>query len=396
MKSKISVARKLKPVSMNDGSMYTNFYNLKESPFNLTPDPKFLYLSQPHKEALVPLVYGVRKRKGFMVMTGEVGTGKTTLIHALLRILGEDTKTVFIFNPILDVKDFFKFVCVDLGIPVANRTKGDHLLQIYQFLVESYRSNRNVVLIIDEAHTLNNFLLEEIRLISNFETAKDKLIQIILVGQPELTAILNQPQCRPLKQRINFWVFLNPLNQKETDEYITLRLRRAGMETSCYTAKATEEIYRYTKGIPRLINILCDNCLTVGYTLDKKKIDEKILRETIAMLEAPGQQSGESSEAAQSPDRTEQSHPKEKPKILRAARPLPRKRKKWGLFFVVLWAALFLSGILFWNFGIWSNKNQGFKRVSTEKIRMPIPGVGPSSSQTASAPPQQQTGNDAF
>ena len=124
--------------------MYEKFYNLKEKPFNLTPDPKFLYLGETHREALAHLIYGVKERKGFMVMTGEVGTGKTTLLHALLRHLGNDTKTVFIFNPVLDVKDFFKFVCIDLGMPIKDQTKGDCLLGIYQFLIESYRKNENV------------------------------------------------------------------------------------------------------------------------------------------------------------------------------------------------------------------------------------------------------------
>jgi general secretion pathway protein A len=160
-------------------------------------------------------VYAVRERKGFMVMTGEVGTGKTTLIHALLRRLDANTKTVFIFNPILEAKDFFKFVCFDLGIQTEDQTKGDCLLEIYRFLVESYREHRSVVMIIDEAHDLTPSLLEEIRLLSNFETAKDKLIQIILVGQPELNCTLNLPECRQLKQRISLWFYINPLNKKE-------------------------------------------------------------------------------------------------------------------------------------------------------------------------------------
>ena len=266
--------------------MYEKFFHLKENPFNLTPDPNFLYLGETHREALAHLVYGVRERKGFMVMTGEVGTGKTTLLHALLRSLGQDTKTVFIFNPILEVKDFFKFVCIDLGVKIKDQTKGDCLLEIYQFLIEAYRKNENVVLVIDEAHNLNPFILEEIRLISNFETAKDKLIQIILVGQPELNAILNLPKCRPLRQRISLWFFINPLNQKEAREYIETRLYTAGMENSCFTEKAVDEIFRYSKGIPRVINILCDNSLTIGYATDKKWIDETIVMEAIGDLEA--------------------------------------------------------------------------------------------------------------
>jgi general secretion pathway protein A len=220
-----------------------------------------------------------------MVMTGEVGTGKTTLLHALLKKLDANTKTVFIFNPMLESKDFFKFVCFELGIQAKDQTKGDCLLGIYQVLVETYRENGTVVMIIDEAHNLNPSLLEEIRLLSNFETAKDKLIQIILVGQPELNVTLNLPECRQLKQRIGLWFYINPLNRKETDEYIRSRLRRAGLETPCFKQKAIDEIFRYSKGIPRLINILCDNSLTIGYATDKKKIDRKIIKEAIDDLE---------------------------------------------------------------------------------------------------------------
>jgi len=270
--------------------MYTNFYNLTEKPFNLTPDPKFLYLGQSYKEALALMTYGVQERKGFMVVTGEVGTGKTTLIRALLRKLDTDTKTVFIFNPILEVKDFFRFVCFDLGIQTRNETKGDCLLNIYEFLVESYKKRENVMMLIDEAHDLNPSLLEEIRLLSNFETATNKLIQIVLVGQPELNWILNQPQCRPLKQRISLWFYINPLNRKETGEYIRSRLYRAGMETPCFTEEAIDEIFRYSNGVPRTINILCENSLTIGYAMDGKRIDEKIIKDAIDDLEA-GQRS---------------------------------------------------------------------------------------------------------
>jgi general secretion pathway protein A len=294
--------------------MYEKFFNLKERPFNLTPDPNFLYLGETHREALANLVYGVRERKGFMVMTGEVGTGKTTLLHALLRSLGQETKTVFIFNPILEVKDFFKFVCLDLGVKIRDQTKGDCLLEIYQFLIEAYRKNENVVLIIDEAHNLNPFILEEIRLISNFETAKDKLIQIILVGQPELNAILHLPKCRPLKQRISLWFFINPLNQRETREYIKARLHKAGMENSCFTEKAVDDIFRYSKGIPRVINILCDNSLTNAYATDKKEIDENIVREVIGDLEAVERQLNDPNELPSSKNMGEASNPEKNSK----------------------------------------------------------------------------------
>ena len=327
--------------------MYTKFYNLKEEPFNLTPDPHFLYLGDSHRGALARLVYAVRERKGFMVMTGEVGTGKTTLLHALLRHLDENTKTVFIFNPLVGAKGFFKFVSIDLGIQAKDGTKGECLLEIYKFLIESYGRGRNVVLIIDEAHDLTPSLLEEIRVFSNFETAKSKLIQIILVGQPELNVTLNLPQFRPLKQRISLWFYINPLDRNETSEYIRSRLYRAGMENFCFTEKALEEIFRYSKGIPRVINILCGNSLTIGYAKDEKKIDEGIIKNAIGDLEACQRRPPE---LAETPGPIDQVRPS--PLVAEVKEPDiegPEKRETEGLrlfALILLLSALVISGIL--------------------------------------------------
>jgi general secretion pathway protein A len=264
--------------------MYIQFYSLKERPFSLVPDPKFLYQSESHKVALAYLAHAVSARKGFMVLTGEVGTGKTTLVHALLEKLDARTETAFIFNPMLGAKDFFKFICIQLGIQVKNHTRGDCLLEIYHFLAESHKNDGNVLLIIDEAHKLSPSLLEEIRLLSNFETTNERLLQIILIGQPELNFTLNLPKCRPLKQRISLWSYINPLNQKETVEYIRSRLRKAGLKTPCFTQEAIDEIFQYSKGIPRLINILGDNSLYVGYAMNEKEVNERVVREAIAEI----------------------------------------------------------------------------------------------------------------
>jgi len=363
--------------------MYEKFFDLEKKPFNLTPDPHFLYLGKSHREALAHLIYTVRERKGFMVMTGEVGTGKTTLIHTLLRKLDKDTKTVFIFNPILEVKDFFKFVCVDLGIQAKDQTKGDCLLQIYQFLIESYRKNGNVVMIIDEAHNLNPFILEEIRLLSNYETAQDKLIQIILVGQPELNWTLSQPQCRQLKQRISLWCYINPLSQKETDEYIKTRLYRAGMETSCFTEKAIDDIFRYSKGIPRLINILCDNSLTIGYATGKKRIDEKITKEAINDLEAGQRRLPESAENPNSTDLGQSSSMPMKPTRSIRVGIKTEKKKRRGFFSLIFWVyVIVLSGIFLFNLELGSNQKQTFKPSSTTIMKKPIPAAGPNLTTT--------------
>jgi len=338
--------------------MYTKFYNLKEKPFNLTPDPKYLFLGETHKEALAHLVYAVRERKGFMVMTGEVGTGKTTLIHALLRRLDANTKTVFIFNPILEAKDFFKFVCFDLGIQTEDQTKGDCLLEIYRFLVESYREHRSVVMIIDEAHDLTPSLLEEIRLLSNFETAKDKLIQIILVGQPELNCTLNLPECRQLKQRISLWFYINPLNKKETNGYIRSRLRKAGMEISCFKQKAIDEIFRYSKGIPRLINVLCDNSLTIGYATDKKKIDKKIIEEAIDDLETGQHRFDESAETSRPMDRAWSNPSMARPKESHGEETTTTKTERRTILPLNLWMYHLLSRIYLLFFGFRATKTR--------------------------------------
>jgi general secretion pathway protein A len=261
--------------------MYETYYGLKENPFNVTPDPKFIYLGENHQEALAHLLYGVREKKGFVVITGEVGSGKTTLIHYLLsRFNGNgNTKTAYLFNPKLSANDFIQYILKDLGVVVNGGTKSDNLYSLYRYLLNAYENNEKVILIVDEAQGLDPELLEEIRLLSNFETSKSKLLQIILVGQPELKKTLSEHGLRQLKQRINMRYHLNPLSKKETKEYIEKRLRTAGAKGRLFTEKAIEEIYRRSKGAPRIINILCDNSLLNGYALDQKMVDNKSVKE---------------------------------------------------------------------------------------------------------------------
>ena len=261
--------------------MYESFYGLKENPFNVTPNPEYLFLSENHKEALAQLLYGVREKKGFIVITGEVGTGKTTLIYYLLDKLNGNnhTKTAFLFNPKLTVNDFIQYILKDLGVRVQGQTKGEYLHNLHRYLLNAYRKGERVVLIVDEAHGLDPELLEEIRLLSNLETSKSKLLQIVLVGQPELDKTLSQPEFRQLRQRINLRYCLLPLSEKETKDYIEKRLRIAGAKDPVFTERAKEEIYSMSRGIPRLINILCDNALLNGYALDKTIVDAKSVRE---------------------------------------------------------------------------------------------------------------------
>jgi general secretion pathway protein A len=266
--------------------VYTKFFGFKSKPFEITPDPKFLFLSESHKEALATLTYAVRERKGFTVITGEVGTGKTTLVQSLLGRLDGNAKTAYIFNPKLSSTDLLHSICEDFGMKSQKRSKGQYISQLHKFLLDCYARNENVVLIIDEAHTLDPKLLEEVRLLTNLETPKSKLLQVILIGQPELNDILEDPQFRQLKQRVSLRYHVQPLGEGDTKKYIIKRLRMAGaFDHNIFTPKALNKIYKYTKGIPRLINIICDNALLMGYTTDQKIIGRKIVHEAIKNLD---------------------------------------------------------------------------------------------------------------
>jgi general secretion pathway protein A len=266
--------------------MYENFYGFREKPFEITPDPKFLYLSESHKEALAHLTYAVRERKGFTVITGEVGTGKTILVQTLLSKLDGNTKTAYLFNPMMGSTDFLHYICQDLGLKSQKKSKGQHLSQLHKFLMSCYSKNETVVLIVDEAHKLDPKLLEEVRLLTNLETSKNKLLQVILIGQPELNEIMEKPEFRQLKQRVSLRYHVQPLNKEDTKKYVRKRLRIAGtFNLNIFTPKAINKIYQYTKGIPRLINIVCDNALLMGYATDQKVIGRKIVHEAIKNLD---------------------------------------------------------------------------------------------------------------
>jgi len=269
--------------------MYRKFYRFRERPFEVTPDPKFVYLSEIHQEALAHLQYAVREGKGFCVITGEAGTGKTTLIRMLLSDLDGRVRSCFIFNPILDRADFLNYVCDDLGIKSDGmKSRGECLTALHNFLLDCFARDEKVFLIIDEAQSLEPVLLQEVRLLTNLETSKSKLLHVILLGQPELSKILAEPRFRPLKQRITVRYHLRPLNRKETKDYIQYRLKKAGSrDLSIFEDGAIREIYGYSKGIPRLINIVCDNALLTGFSREEKRIGKKIIREIVRDLEGP-------------------------------------------------------------------------------------------------------------
>jgi general secretion pathway protein A len=258
-------------------------FGLTREPFKNTPDPRFLYLSASHQQALGRLVYGISARKGFIVLTGEVGTGKTTLLHCLLRELKKrNTQSTLIVNTIDQSKDLLRDVCEDLGFTAFREDRQDvhtYLKLLNQLLLESYHKGKNVTLIIDEAQNLSTEVLENIRLLSNFETSEDKLLQIVLAGQPELAERLNAPELRQLKQRIVLYHYLRPLNYGECAEYITSRLETAGTTRSIFTSEALEAIYSYSGGIPRLVNILCDNGLMTTYVSGGNRVRAAMIRE---------------------------------------------------------------------------------------------------------------------
>jgi len=266
--------------------VYLQFYGLKEKPFGATPDPRFLYLAPSHREALAQLVYGVQEKKGFLVLTGEVGTGKTTLLHALLGRFDASTAVAFVFNSTLGVDGILEYALEDFGIPAAGQTRAQRLVALNGFLVERRRTGQNTVLIIDEAQNLDDGALEQIRLLSNFETATDKLLQILLVGQPELRERLTVPQLRQLKQRLALRCQILPLSEEETGGYIRARLRIAGARDSgIFESEAVARIAKYAGGIPRIINSVCDHSLLIGYADQCRRIDEDVVEEAIRYLE---------------------------------------------------------------------------------------------------------------
>lgn len=268
--------------------MYTNFYNLKEKPFNLTPSPRFVYLGETHKEALSLLSYGVTEGKGFVLLTGEVGTGKTTIVQTLLKNLDSSVQYVCLSNPILTTEDFLLYVASGLGLKTQFDSKASFLIQFERFLQGLLQHQKNVLLIVDEAQRLTFRLLEEIRLLSNMEAADKKLITIFLVGQPELNQKLRNAICRPLLQRISIRYHISPLHPTETEAYIKTRLKAAGAGNSkLFSKEVIEAIHTYARGYPRMINILCDNALLLGYSRGKKHITVAMIQECHNDLELP-------------------------------------------------------------------------------------------------------------
>ena len=259
--------------------MYLSHYNLEVKPFQLNTDPKFLWLGEKHKEALATLKYGVVDQKGFLLVTGDVGTGKTTLINALLEWIGNDAIIANITNPVLVELDFFNIVAHQFNINKHFSNKADFLIHFSRFLNDCYTKKKTVILVVDEAHKLDENLLEQIRLLSNIEMQHTKLINIFFVGQNEFIDIISNEQNRALRQRITINYHLEPLKEYEVKKYILHRLNVAGLHENIFTENSISEIYSFSNGYPRLINIICDYALLTGFVRDLKRITLTIIKE---------------------------------------------------------------------------------------------------------------------
>jgi len=259
--------------------MYKEFFGLRANPFNVNPDPRYLFLTRHTEEALACLTYGIQSRKGFVLLTGEVGTGKTTLINKLLEWLRlQQVATAFIFNSRLNVPQFLDYMMADFGIPTESKLKSQILLRLYNWLLDRYRAGETAVLIIDEAQNLSDEVLEEIRMLTNLETFTEKLLQIVLVGQPELEQKLKQPQLRQLRQRLTLRAKTHPLTLEETKAYVQQRLRIAGSNgQQIFEPEALTAIHRYASGIPRVINLLCEHCLVSSFVDQQKVIGSAVV-----------------------------------------------------------------------------------------------------------------------
>ncbi len=262
--------------------MYKDFYGLREYPFNMTPDPQFLFLSRNHRIGLDILLYGIRERKGFIVITGEIGAGKTTLCRALLKGLDANTKTALVLNPNLSATEILQTITEEFRLQPARTTRKYLYDTINAFLLRELAANHNVALIIDEAQNLKPAVLEQIRLLSNLETEKEKLLQIVLVGQPELAELLGRESLRQLRQRVALNHHLAPLTPEEAGEYILHRWHVAGGDGRLqWTDDAAQLIYEFSRGVPRLINNLCDRALLAGYVRETFVIGGDLVQQAI-------------------------------------------------------------------------------------------------------------------
>ncbi len=265
--------------------MYKQFFGLTKNPFEISPDPYFYHATPRHNEALANLHYGVGRRKGFIVITGEVGTGKTLLVRCLLAELRKNNIAFgYVFNPLLSTTEFFQYIMADLGLQYSGRSKTEMLLDLNRFLIQRHARGLITALVVDEAQALRPELLEEIRLLTNLETSQQKLLQIVLMGQPELEGVLDSPSLRQLKQRVSLRCQLLPLDEQQTHSYVLSRLERAGAsaEPAIFEPEALTKIFEYSRGIPRIINNLCENSMVNAFARQQHTVTGDMISEVAA------------------------------------------------------------------------------------------------------------------
>ena len=271
--------------------MYCEFFGFSEKPFTITPNPQFIYLSEHHREAFAHLLYGIDNHAGFIAMTGEVGTGKTTVLRTLLSQLdSEKYRSALIFNPCLSGEQLLASICREFGVAPDERNSFGYLDALNLFLLHQHAAGRTVVLVVDEAQNLAPAVLEQVRMISNLETERDKLIQIILAGQPELNDVLNRHDLRQLSQRITVRCHLTPMSRRDTAEYIRHRLKVSGCRIpELFSPRAVKRIYRFSRGVPRLVNIVCEQALVMAWTQENSSVTPAI---AARVIEGAGHRSG--------------------------------------------------------------------------------------------------------
>jgi general secretion pathway protein A len=286
--------------------MYLKYYRLREEPFSLTPDPRFLHLAQPYRVALETVVQSIVRRKGFLVVNGPIGTGKTTLLHAAMQILSRlnsnnaPLASAFVLNPVLSREEFLETLIQEYEVSCPSTSKPARLAALYNMFLETQKRGGTTILIVDEAHLLTMELLEEIRLLSNADTYREKLLQVVLCGQPELTPFLQRKELRALQQRITQYCALRPLSLLETNSYVAERLRAAGLtDSSPFSEKSIELLHLYSHGVPRLINQVCDGALVIGFNNQQREIQPDAIEESATQLQLTVEPAEERPKAAE-------------------------------------------------------------------------------------------------
>lgn len=293
--------------------MYLSYYGLKEEPFRLTPDPKFLQLAEPHRDALTMLVRGVVERRGLMVLSGAIGTGKTTILNGMLSVLDRrephtPLPTALLVNPRLTADELLEMLLIEFEVPGTSTSRAARLIALQRLLFSTLAKRGTSLLVVDEAHLLSKEVLEEIRLLMNMEAYGEKLLQVVLCGQPELTALLNEPEVKALRQRIAHRAGLRALSQSEMRMYVRERMRTAGLDQALpFTAPALERVYACSGGVPRLINLICDACLRLGAESQRRQIGDDIVDEAAVVHALP--MPGDSGEDEADAGRNEGLHP---------------------------------------------------------------------------------------